>query len=822
MAEVLGLIGVVASVAQLADYGFKLSTKLYAYSSAVSKADKSIASLSTEVSFTSTVLNELSRFLSEGEEAKYVSRTAVEATQGTVRECLDVFRELDVVLERALSGSGEKGKGGEKGKMKLGERLKWPFMQPKVDLLRSNLDRLKASLTLMLQVLGYARDIASRKKDQESLAYQKVVIENLSKAEKEATKKYRELQKLIEAAESQQVQHHTFFANNTIMTGVTSRPPTAPPPYAQDKDATAGATIAAHSVAAPQEKPQYSKPHAGELMLLFNLIQNLMRQHIPNTASISRRRAYKELRAATEDAENTERKILKRLYGPEVIYKVGIEAEENAAHLHAQLRDLASRHAHVFLVKETSEETVIKSPGSRHTTNTWKETAIEKQLSKIPTHPVDDHRNDPRFSRAYSMLPITDVEPIATDSDASSITSSDHELGGFDLGMGIPRSTFPDYTHTSASAHFAGPQSINRQGNSSPIQGEDHNNLENDSGSERWLDSPGDEGKIDLNQPGASTPASTKSAYLRLDEGGIGAHPSLIQKQLASNIPKPGPEKSIKKVKHLRGSRGGKKRKVIKEPAKVDKYPQISDEQRPNPEVAGTYRENSKQKDNNQTSNNELRPVAPPASAAPIQKFTPFGVTDIKALPMGDKPTRLSGGCDACGIRDVVCDEGDPCKSCVSYWGDMLSDHPCARDGLTTPRTVQGLESWLSKPRPNGSIVPTHLLGDGNVALAHFHRNEVDVETLNYFGLPWGYDPTDADYYFIFQKLDEKEMEVLFEHTRKLKKGATQLLIEDRGRGHYQHRYAFVRRRPGQRTSSTSPKRVSHSPRFGQMKRPLF
>jgi hypothetical protein len=96
-------------------------------------------------------------------------------------------------------------------------------------------------------------------------------------------------------------------------------------------------------------------------------------------------------------------------------------------------------------------------------------------------------------------------------------------------------------------------------------------------------------------------------------------------------------------------------------------------------------------------------------------------------------------------------------------------------------------------------------LGDGNVALAHFHKNEVDIETLQYFGLPWGYDPTDADCYFVFQELDEKGIEVLFEHTRRFRRGATQLFIEDRGRGHDQHRYAFVRRRPAQRTSPASP-----------------
>jgi hypothetical protein len=59
-------------------------------------------------------------------------------------------------------GQGDGGKA--KGKVGRGtialEKLKWPFKQPKMELLSSNLDRLKASLTLMLQVLNYARDVS--------------------------------------------------------------------------------------------------------------------------------------------------------------------------------------------------------------------------------------------------------------------------------------------------------------------------------------------------------------------------------------------------------------------------------------------------------------------------------------------------------------------------------------------------------------------------------------------------------------------------------------------------------------------------------------
>ena len=84
MAEVIAAIGIAASVAQLADYGFKLSVKLYSFSQAVSTADSSIKGISSDVSLTSTVLQELCLILKD-EKAHFVSVTAVEATERTGR-----------------------------------------------------------------------------------------------------------------------------------------------------------------------------------------------------------------------------------------------------------------------------------------------------------------------------------------------------------------------------------------------------------------------------------------------------------------------------------------------------------------------------------------------------------------------------------------------------------------------------------------------------------------------------------------------------------------------------------------------------------------
>jgi chemotaxis protein histidine kinase CheA len=134
-------------------------------------------------------------------------------------------------------------------------------------------------------------------------------------------------------------------------------------------------------------------------------------------------------------------------------------------------------------------------------------------------------------------------------------------------------------------------------------------------------------------------------------------------------------------------------------------------------------------------------------------------------------------------------------------------------DAILDPKKAPHLQPGL---RPSNALVP---IGGGPTYIK-IHKNHVDIETLKYFGLPWGYDPGSSDYYLIFQEMDKKETEILFEHTRKLRKRTTELLIEDRGRKHGQQQLAFVRRRTPSVSPSrgkrreTSPKRVRYSLKF--------
>lgn len=161
-------LGIIASVVQIADVGLRLSIKLYTFGEIVASADRSVISISKDVSLTSGVLKELGQILDKDRETRTFSENAVQTADGVVKECLEVFHEMENILVKklpSLGGGGKEGpRGGERVKRAtiMLERLKWGYLQPKLQLLRSNLDRLKSTLLLMLNVITYARQVSER------------------------------------------------------------------------------------------------------------------------------------------------------------------------------------------------------------------------------------------------------------------------------------------------------------------------------------------------------------------------------------------------------------------------------------------------------------------------------------------------------------------------------------------------------------------------------------------------------------------------------------------------------------------------------------
>ncbi|KAF2489347.1 hypothetical protein BU16DRAFT_179354 [Lophium mytilinum] len=171
-------IGLIASVIQVAGAGLTLADTLYQYADSVSSADKRIKDIAKDVKLTSRVIDELGSIFKKNETALLLSKNAVSTAEETVLECSSLFEEMDAAIKKTKKST-------------LG-KLMFPFQAPKMELLRANIDRLKSTLQLLMQVLTHAYQVASHNVDKEAAAAQRHQIKILIKAKKESTKRYEE------------------------------------------------------------------------------------------------------------------------------------------------------------------------------------------------------------------------------------------------------------------------------------------------------------------------------------------------------------------------------------------------------------------------------------------------------------------------------------------------------------------------------------------------------------------------------------------------------------------------------------------------------
>ncbi|KAF2845783.1 hypothetical protein T440DRAFT_472421 [Plenodomus tracheiphilus IPT5] len=173
MAEVVGLL---ASVIQLAGAGLKLSQTLYQYAEGVATADRRLKDIAQDIKLTSLVIDELGNVFRQEETAKLISKSAVTTAEETMKECSAVFAEIDTTLVKSRKG-------------KMG-RLMLPFRDNKIELLRSHIDKLKSTLQLLMQVLVHAFQVSSNKLDREAEARQRDELRELLELQRKSTERY--------------------------------------------------------------------------------------------------------------------------------------------------------------------------------------------------------------------------------------------------------------------------------------------------------------------------------------------------------------------------------------------------------------------------------------------------------------------------------------------------------------------------------------------------------------------------------------------------------------------------------------------------------
>ena len=157
-------VGAAASILAIAGAGIQISLKLIAFADQVGTAPESIRDVGTDVSVMGGTLKELGELMgnktsTEGSAAMFTEDNLRDIKE-LRRKCDGIFEKLRDILGKAsvqLRSVYKKTANSQAVSPKITlsklERMKWPFLQPPMESLRSELRDTKGTLTMMLQVV---------------------------------------------------------------------------------------------------------------------------------------------------------------------------------------------------------------------------------------------------------------------------------------------------------------------------------------------------------------------------------------------------------------------------------------------------------------------------------------------------------------------------------------------------------------------------------------------------------------------------------------------------------------------------------------------
>jgi len=145
--------GVIANILQIAEIGFKLSVSLYNLYHKLQSANQNLRSLSSDISLTCNVLQQLGSALKQDEQKRLCSPQALSTAKDVLEECKQAFQRIDDAVREssALLGMNRL--------ERAFRRFAFVLKESELDALHGNLESLKSTMLLMLNVLIYAGQI---------------------------------------------------------------------------------------------------------------------------------------------------------------------------------------------------------------------------------------------------------------------------------------------------------------------------------------------------------------------------------------------------------------------------------------------------------------------------------------------------------------------------------------------------------------------------------------------------------------------------------------------------------------------------------------
>lgn len=95
----LEIVGIAASVLQLADLGGRLSVKLFTFSRKTKNAEESIPTISAEIAQTSSILQRVSNEPRKDDQLRLCSKVSVVTGKSLRTDCYKMFDDLNEFLD---------------------------------------------------------------------------------------------------------------------------------------------------------------------------------------------------------------------------------------------------------------------------------------------------------------------------------------------------------------------------------------------------------------------------------------------------------------------------------------------------------------------------------------------------------------------------------------------------------------------------------------------------------------------------------------------------------------------------------------------------
>jgi hypothetical protein len=182
------VLGIATAVLQIADLGGRVSVRLFGFARQVKGAAEKIDLISKEIAATGALLQQLGQQLNKDSQAQLLRPELIHSANDLVCKCKEIFKNIDGAID---------GNSGNQIILSLKQKIQFAYLESEIDTLRTHLEALKGSISIMQNILIYAEQLRNRERFP-VLQEQRALLEALVEEKLANEQRYSALMKAIQ------------------------------------------------------------------------------------------------------------------------------------------------------------------------------------------------------------------------------------------------------------------------------------------------------------------------------------------------------------------------------------------------------------------------------------------------------------------------------------------------------------------------------------------------------------------------------------------------------------------------------------------------